>query len=159
MLRCESLLGLDQATCSRVLNKNYKLLVSMAPLSNEIRPISSCTPQVPRCCRGRRTGGGGPYVVCSDAPSIITHFIDVCAFALFVCGRSCAPKCFGPVCVDAFGGAPPASCPRQQNYTKREGMRDGELFLCLDTGQHSSRAEREVELLSCHSRYSLSSKP
>ncbi|MEQ2164301.1 hypothetical protein GOODEAATRI_005230 [Goodea atripinnis] len=47
MLRCESLLGLDQATCSRVLNKNYKLLVSMAPLSNEIRPISSCTPQFP----------------------------------------------------------------------------------------------------------------
>uniref|UniRef100_A0A667WLF4 Family with sequence similarity 91 member A1 n=1 Tax=Myripristis murdjan TaxID=586833 RepID=A0A667WLF4_9TELE len=46
MLRCESLLGLDPATCSRVLNKNYKLLVSMAPLSNEIRPISSCTPQV-----------------------------------------------------------------------------------------------------------------
>ncbi|KAK6324304.1 hypothetical protein J4Q44_G00066430 [Coregonus suidteri] len=45
MLRCESLLGLDQATCSRVLNKNYKLLVSMAPLSNEIRPISSCSPQ------------------------------------------------------------------------------------------------------------------
>ncbi|XP_034400998.1 protein FAM91A1 isoform X2 [Cyclopterus lumpus] len=45
MLRCESLLGLDQATCNRVLNKNYKLLVSMAPLSNEIRPISSCTPQ------------------------------------------------------------------------------------------------------------------
>uniref|UniRef100_A0A8C9WL64 Family with sequence similarity 91 member A1 n=1 Tax=Scleropages formosus TaxID=113540 RepID=A0A8C9WL64_SCLFO len=45
LLRCESLLGLDPATCSRVLNKNYKLLVSMAPLSNEIRPISSCTPQ------------------------------------------------------------------------------------------------------------------
>lgn len=45
LLRCESLLGLDPATCSRVLNKNYALLVSMAPLSNEIRPISSCTPQ------------------------------------------------------------------------------------------------------------------
>ncbi|KAG5264528.1 hypothetical protein AALO_G00255230 [Alosa alosa] len=45
LLRCESLLGLDPATCSRVLNKNYRLLVSMAPLSNEIRPISSCTPQ------------------------------------------------------------------------------------------------------------------
>uniref|UniRef100_UPI00398F4D2F protein FAM91A1 isoform X3 n=1 Tax=Pristiophorus japonicus TaxID=55135 RepID=UPI00398F4D2F len=45
LLRCESLLGLDPATCSRVLNKNYTLLVSMAPLSNEIRPISSCTPQ------------------------------------------------------------------------------------------------------------------
>ncbi|XP_018079427.2 protein FAM91A1 isoform X2 [Xenopus laevis] len=45
LLRCESLLGLDPATCSRVLNKNYALLVSMAPLTNEIRPISSCTPQ------------------------------------------------------------------------------------------------------------------
>uniref|UniRef100_A0A8C3RX19 Family with sequence similarity 91 member A1 n=1 Tax=Chelydra serpentina TaxID=8475 RepID=A0A8C3RX19_CHESE len=45
LLRCESLLGLDPATCSRVLNKNYTLLVSMAPLTNEIRPISSCTPQ------------------------------------------------------------------------------------------------------------------
>lgn len=56
MLRCESLLGLDQATCSRVLNKNYKLLVSMAPLSNEIRPISSCTPQVWRL-EGERAEG------------------------------------------------------------------------------------------------------
>ncbi|AWP21683.1 putative protein FAM91A1 [Scophthalmus maximus] len=55
MLRCESLLGLDQATCSRVLNKNYKLLVSMAPLSNEIRPISSCTPQ----------STGNVFLVCS----------------------------------------------------------------------------------------------
>ncbi|XP_039709749.1 protein FAM91A1 isoform X2 [Pteropus medius] len=45
LLRCESLLGLDPATCSRVLNKNYSLLVSMAPLTNEIRPVSSCTPQ------------------------------------------------------------------------------------------------------------------
>lgn len=62
LLRCESLLGLEPATCARVLNKNYRLvtivsacscstpisislLVSMAPLSNEIRPVSSCTPQ------------------------------------------------------------------------------------------------------------------
>uniref|UniRef100_A0A8C4R029 Family with sequence similarity 91 member A1 n=2 Tax=Eptatretus burgeri TaxID=7764 RepID=A0A8C4R029_EPTBU len=45
LLRSESLLGLDPGTCSRVLNKNYALLVSMAPLSNEIRPVSSCTPQ------------------------------------------------------------------------------------------------------------------
>uniref|UniRef100_A0A9L0SKE1 Family with sequence similarity 91 member A1 n=1 Tax=Equus caballus TaxID=9796 RepID=A0A9L0SKE1_HORSE len=45
LLRCESLLGLDPATCSRVLNKNYTLLVSMAPLTNEIRPVSSCAPQ------------------------------------------------------------------------------------------------------------------
>uniref|UniRef100_A0A2I3GXG5 FAM91 N-terminal domain-containing protein n=1 Tax=Nomascus leucogenys TaxID=61853 RepID=A0A2I3GXG5_NOMLE len=45
LLYCESLLGLDPATCSRVLNKNYMLLVSMAPLTNEIRPVRSCTPQ------------------------------------------------------------------------------------------------------------------
>uniref|UniRef100_A0A2I3H388 Protein FAM91A1 n=1 Tax=Nomascus leucogenys TaxID=61853 RepID=A0A2I3H388_NOMLE len=45
LLYCESLLGLDPATCSRVLNKNYMLLVSMAPLTNEIQPVSSCTPQ------------------------------------------------------------------------------------------------------------------
>ncbi|XP_064626178.1 protein FAM91A1-like isoform X2 [Lineus longissimus] len=45
LLRCESLLGLDPGTCTRVLNKNYNLIISMAPLSNEIRPISSCTPQ------------------------------------------------------------------------------------------------------------------
>ncbi|BFZ16729.1 hypothetical protein BsWGS_19768 [Bradybaena similaris] len=45
LLRCESLLGLDPETRSRVLNKNYSLLVSMAPLSKEIRPVSSCTPQ------------------------------------------------------------------------------------------------------------------
>lgn len=45
LLRCESLLGLDPATCSRVLQKNYELLISMAPLSNEIRPVSSCVPQ------------------------------------------------------------------------------------------------------------------
>ncbi|XP_041359980.1 protein FAM91A1-like [Gigantopelta aegis] len=45
LLRCESLLSLEPATRSRVLNKNYSLLVSMAPLSNEIRPVSSCVPQ------------------------------------------------------------------------------------------------------------------
>lgn len=45
LLRCESLLGLDPSTCSRVLNKNYSLLVSVAPLSNEIRPVSSSVPQ------------------------------------------------------------------------------------------------------------------
>ncbi|CAD5117523.1 DgyrCDS6290 [Dimorphilus gyrociliatus] len=44
LLRCESLLGLDTATCSRVLKKNYELLISMAPLSNEVRPITSCLP-------------------------------------------------------------------------------------------------------------------
>ncbi|XP_060077726.1 protein FAM91A1-like [Ylistrum balloti] len=45
LIRCESLLGLDAATRARVLNRNYELLVSMAPLSYEIKPVSSCTPQ------------------------------------------------------------------------------------------------------------------
>ncbi|GAB6029426.1 hypothetical protein CHUAL_005185 [Chamberlinius hualienensis] len=44
LIRCESLLSLEPATCARLLNKNYALLVSMAPLSNEIRPITSCLP-------------------------------------------------------------------------------------------------------------------
>lgn len=45
LIRCESLLSLDPSTRSRVLNKNYSLLVSMAPLSYEIQAVSSCTPQ------------------------------------------------------------------------------------------------------------------
>ncbi|XP_071450194.1 protein FAM91A1 [Hetaerina americana] len=44
MVRIESLQSLDPETRSRLLNKNYRLLVSMAPLSKEIRPISSCVP-------------------------------------------------------------------------------------------------------------------
>ncbi|XP_034247668.1 protein FAM91A1 isoform X2 [Thrips palmi] len=44
LVRCESLLSLDFATCTRLLNKNYLLLVSMAPLSREIRPITSMEP-------------------------------------------------------------------------------------------------------------------
>lgn len=44
LIRCESLQSLDSATCTRLLSKNYSLLVSMAPLSKEIRPISSCVP-------------------------------------------------------------------------------------------------------------------
>lgn len=73
MLRCESLLGLDQATCSRVLNKNYKLLVSMAPLSNEIRPISSCTPQVRFLRRG-----AFPWKAEWDVSLVLAYFIDAC---------------------------------------------------------------------------------
>ncbi|KAK3600385.1 hypothetical protein CHS0354_016001 [Potamilus streckersoni] len=45
LIRCESLLSLEPAARARVLNKNYSLMVSMAPLSYEIRPVSSCTPQ------------------------------------------------------------------------------------------------------------------
>ncbi|CAN8001751.1 unnamed protein product [Ixodes hexagonus] len=44
LVRCESLQNLDAETCARLLNKNYALLVSMAPLSNEVRPVTSCTP-------------------------------------------------------------------------------------------------------------------
>ncbi|XP_046858487.1 protein FAM91A1-like [Xenia sp. Carnegie-2017] len=44
MLRCESLNSLDAAACGRVLQKNYSVLLSMAPLSSEIRPIASCNP-------------------------------------------------------------------------------------------------------------------
>lgn len=44
LVRCESLQNLDQDTCARLLSKNYALLVSMAPLSNEVRPVTSCSP-------------------------------------------------------------------------------------------------------------------
>lgn len=44
LLRCESLNSLDASTCSRVLNKNYHLILSMAPLSNEVRTVSSSSP-------------------------------------------------------------------------------------------------------------------
>ncbi|KAL5017599.1 hypothetical protein ScPMuIL_007188 [Solemya velum] len=44
LIRCESLLGLDPGTRARVLNKNYNVMVSMAPLSYEVRSVSSCVP-------------------------------------------------------------------------------------------------------------------
>ncbi|XP_057314179.1 protein FAM91A1-like isoform X2 [Hydractinia symbiolongicarpus] len=44
LVRCESMNSLDPSVCARILKKKYSLLISMAPLSNEIRPISSCTP-------------------------------------------------------------------------------------------------------------------
>lgn len=44
LVRCESLHSLDSSTCTRLLNKNYSLLVSMAPLSAEVMPITSNTP-------------------------------------------------------------------------------------------------------------------
>ena len=44
LIRFESLNSLDAATCTRVLNKNYHVLISMAPLSNEVKSISSCLP-------------------------------------------------------------------------------------------------------------------
>jgi hypothetical protein len=40
LLRCESLLNLDRNTCTRLLKKNYELLVSMAPLSYEVKTVS-----------------------------------------------------------------------------------------------------------------------
>lgn len=44
LVRLESLQTLDDATCLRLLQKKYKLLVSMAPLSKEVRPILSFSP-------------------------------------------------------------------------------------------------------------------
>ena len=95
MLRCESLLGLDQATCSRVLNKNYKLLVSMAPLSNEIRPISSCTPQVRRLeaeQRGDTVDVGSQGCVCVLLHVCLSLFgcpLAVCTHTAVICVSVC----------------------------------------------------------------------
>ncbi|KAJ8928401.1 hypothetical protein NQ314_019066 [Rhamnusium bicolor] len=44
LVRLESLHSLDEATCLRLLQKKYKLLVSMAPLSREVRPVTSLLP-------------------------------------------------------------------------------------------------------------------
>ncbi|XP_026677567.1 protein FAM91A1 [Diaphorina citri] len=44
LVRCESLESLDKETASRLLNKNYSLLVSMAPLCKEVTPITSINP-------------------------------------------------------------------------------------------------------------------
>lgn len=44
LIRCESLQSLDPSTAARLLKKNYSLLVSMAPLSNEIRPMTGRSP-------------------------------------------------------------------------------------------------------------------
>jgi hypothetical protein len=44
LLRCESLQNLDPGTYCRLLNRNYELVVSMAPLCNEVRLLESCQP-------------------------------------------------------------------------------------------------------------------
>ncbi|CAG9815575.1 unnamed protein product [Phaedon cochleariae] len=44
LVRLESLHSLDEPTCLRLLQKKYKLLVSMAPLSREVRPVTSLLP-------------------------------------------------------------------------------------------------------------------
>eukprot|EP00040_Diaphanoeca_grandis_P030336 m.179192 g.179192 ORF g.179192 m.179192 type:complete len:839 (+) comp31961_c0_seq1:387-2903(+) len=44
LLRCESVNSLDAATCSRVLKKNYSLLVSMTSMARETRSLISCSP-------------------------------------------------------------------------------------------------------------------
>ncbi|KJE91689.1 hypothetical protein, variant [Capsaspora owczarzaki ATCC 30864] len=45
LLRCESISTLDPETCFRVLNKNYHMIVSMAPFAKEVRSIRGCVPQ------------------------------------------------------------------------------------------------------------------
>mmetsp|Transcript_12378 Transcript_12378/g.31660 ORF Transcript_12378/g.31660 Transcript_12378/m.31660 type:complete len:856 (-) Transcript_12378:2026-4593(-) len=44
LLRCESVNSLDSATGSRVLQKNYAVLITMAPLARETRSVISCIP-------------------------------------------------------------------------------------------------------------------
>ena len=41
LVRCESLQSLEQSTVSRLLNKNYSLIVCMAPLSHQLRVLAS----------------------------------------------------------------------------------------------------------------------
>eukprot|EP00092_Neocalanus_flemingeri_P039558 GFUD01043074.1.p1 GENE.GFUD01043074.1~~GFUD01043074.1.p1 ORF type:complete len:840 (+),score=271.04 GFUD01043074.1:108-2627(+) len=41
LVRCESLQSLDQSTLSRLLHKNYSLLVCMAPLTHQLRVLGS----------------------------------------------------------------------------------------------------------------------
>lgn len=41
LIRCESLLNLDQDSCERLLIRNYELLMSVAPLSNETQIFTS----------------------------------------------------------------------------------------------------------------------
>ncbi|OTF73739.1 FAM91A1-like protein [Euroglyphus maynei] len=41
LIRCESLLNLDQDSCERLLMRNYELLISVAPLSNETQIFTS----------------------------------------------------------------------------------------------------------------------
>eukprot|EP00041_Stephanoeca_diplocostata_P003725 m.37467 g.37467 ORF g.37467 m.37467 type:complete len:874 (+) comp14563_c0_seq2:179-2800(+) len=44
LLRCESVNSLDAQTCARVLQKNYAVVLSMAPLARETRSLVSCAP-------------------------------------------------------------------------------------------------------------------
>jgi len=44
LVRVESLQSLDQSTVSRLLQKNYSLLVSMAPLTHDLRALTNQTP-------------------------------------------------------------------------------------------------------------------
>jgi hypothetical protein len=40
LVRCESLNALDQATRIRVLQRNYAFLISMAPLTRDVKSLS-----------------------------------------------------------------------------------------------------------------------
>ena len=44
LLRCESLNSLDNDTLCRVLQKNYDVLVSMAPLGQDVQPVVTIDP-------------------------------------------------------------------------------------------------------------------
>lgn len=70
LLRCESLNSLDASTCSRVLNKNYSLLISMAPLSNEIRTVSSSS----------------PYHIGPPVPEVNSVWLKMWLYSITACG-------------------------------------------------------------------------
>ena len=44
LLRCESLNSLDNDTLCRILQKNYDVLVSMAPLGQDVQPVVTISP-------------------------------------------------------------------------------------------------------------------
>lgn len=58
------LITLGSGSCSHVLNINNKLLVSMAPLSSKIHPISSCTPWIIYSVRPLRAENNVPGSGC-----------------------------------------------------------------------------------------------
>eukprot|EP00026_Physarum_polycephalum_P003298 Phypoly_transcript_03308.p1 GENE.Phypoly_transcript_03308~~Phypoly_transcript_03308.p1 ORF type:complete len:479 (+),score=65.73 Phypoly_transcript_03308:1029-2465(+) len=44
LLRCERMNSLEETTRLRILNKNYAVMVSMAPIASEANPVTSCIP-------------------------------------------------------------------------------------------------------------------
>jgi len=71
LVRCESLQSLDQSTLSRLLQKNYSLLVCMAPLTHQLRVLGS-----PSCC---------PPVLGPGLPEVASSWFKLYLYSL--CGE------------------------------------------------------------------------